>query len=276
MKTNIFHLQIIPLKDIIPQESFDNSRSKNLAERIKKDNKLSNPMIVAPLTKNKYIQLDGMNRYSAFKRLKLNSIICQIVDYQDIDNVELASWLHLLKIEKNQIMEKLIQDKQITVRKGNLSEVKNRYVQSEGTDRICTLVSHDFQVYIVSANGKLLDKINILNRIVSYYSEDIVRDVLPQEPSREDIGFLFKEHFACKLMLIFPTFSRHQITKVVKRGGLFPTGITRHVIKRRCLNLNFPLDIFREKSVEVQNMILDEVLMKRKFRLYEEPTIYFE
>ena len=41
-------------------------------------------------------------------------------------------------------------------------------------------------------------------------------------------------------------------------------------------NINLPLEVFGKGSVEEQNRILDQILEKRRFRLYEEPTIYFE
>ena len=78
-------------------------------------------------------------------------------------------------------------------------------------------------------------------------------------------------------MVIFPTFTRHQIVKIVEKKLLFPPGVTRHIIKRRCLNINIPLSIFNKKvSIVKQNAQLETILKNRRFRLYEEPTIYFE
>ncbi|KKS45752.1 hypothetical protein A3J20_05410 [Candidatus Gottesmanbacteria bacterium RIFCSPLOWO2_02_FULL_42_29] len=277
MKTDIFHLQIIPLKDILPHEYFDESRSLTLAKRLKKDNFLSNPIIVAPLGNHTYAQLDGMNRLSTFKKLGFNSILCQIVDYQDMDNVELSSWLHFINVNSHQFLKHLGKIKDLIVNKGIIDDVRNRYIQSEGFDKICTFVTEDFEVYLVTFGGSLLDKVKVLNEIVGFYNKDIVRSVLPQSSTKEAIKNLFKEHLKHRQMVSFPTFTRHQIMKIVKQHGFFPPGITRHVIKRRCLNVNLPFSVFNKNdSIGTQNRNLEQFLRQRKFRLYEEPTIYFE
>jgi len=277
MKTDIFHLQIIPIKNIVPHEIYDEKRSKGLSFQIKTDRKLCNPIIVAPLTKNTYVQLDGMNRLETFKILGFESILCQIVDYQDMENVELSSWLHFINVKTSDFLKHLGEIKDLIVNKGILDDVRNRYVQSEGFDKILTFVTDDFDVYLATYGGSLIDKIAVLNKIVDFYSKDIVRSVLPTSAGKEAIRSLFKEHLKHKQMVSFPTFTRHQILKVVRKHDLFPPGITRHVIKRRCLNVNLPLRLFRMKvSLATQNRHLEEYLRQKKFRLYEEPTIYFE
>ena len=277
MKTDIFNLQIIPLKDILPHELFDESRSKLLAGRLKKDDILCNPIIVTPLSKNKFIQLDGMNRLSTFRTFRLKSILSQIVDYQDMDNVELSSWLHLIDSDLNTFLKNLGKVPGLLVSSGKLEQVKNRFIQSESSEPIAMVLTSNLEVFNLSCNGNLIDKIKTLNNIVDSYKADIVRDVLPQSSSGDDIRSLFKEHYRHKLMVVFPTFTRHQIMKVVRKGGLFPPGITRHVIKGRCLNLNIPLNIFADnRTVKEQNEYLELNLRNRKFRRYEEPTIYFE
>lgn len=277
MKTDIFHLQIIPLKDILPHEYFDESRSLALAKRLKEDKYLSNPIIVANLSKNTYVQLDGMNRLSTFKKLGLNSILCQIVDYQDMDTVELSSWLHFINVKSDEFLKYLQNIKNLKITKGILDNIRNRYIHSSGVDRICTFVTENFDVYLLNYGGNLLDKINVLDEIVNFYIKDTVRSVLPQSSTKEGIQNLFKEHLKHKQMVSFPTFTRHQIVKVVRQRGFFPPGVTRHVIKKRCLNVNLPLTIFGSgKTIKEQNELLEDFLRQKKFRLYEEPTIYFE
>ncbi|OGG31414.1 hypothetical protein A3I51_04065, partial [Candidatus Gottesmanbacteria bacterium RIFCSPLOWO2_02_FULL_38_8] len=267
----------IPIKNIVPHEIYDEKRSKGLSFQIKTDRKLCNPIIVAPLTKNTYVQLDGMNRLETFKILGFESILCQIVDYQDMENVELSSWLHFINVKTSDFLKHLGEIKDLIVNKGILDDVRNRYVQSEGFDKILTFVTDDFDVYLATYGGSLIDKIAVLNKIVDFYSKDIVRSVLPTSAGKEAIRSLFKEHLKHKQMVSFPTFTRHQILKVVRKHDLFPPGITRHVIKRRCLNVNLPLRLFRMKvSLATQNRHLEEYLRQKKFRLYEEPTIYFE
>ena len=277
MKTDVFNLAILPIDKIFPHEMFDESRSANLAKEIEKDGMIRNPIIVTPLKKDIFVQLDGMNRLSTFKVLGFKSILCQIVDYQDMENVELSSWLHFINVRTSDFLKYFEKIKHFIINKGVIDDVRNRYVQSEGFDKICTLVTGDFEVYLLTYGGALLYKIKVLNGIVDYYIKDIVRSVLPHSARKEDIRMLFREHLKHKQMVSFPAFTRHQILKVVRKKGFFPPGITRHVIRRRCLNVNLPLSLLKNKaSIAIQNRQLEEILRARKFRLYEEPTIYFE
>lgn len=277
MKTDVFHLQIIPIRYILPHEFIDESRTNALAERLKKDGYLSNPIIITHLTKKTYIQLDGMNRLSSFKKLNLPSILCQIVDYSDAETVEMSSWTHFINVKSADFLNYLKKIKNLIINKGTIDDVRNRYIQSEGFDKICAFVTEGFDVYLITYGGSLLDKVEVLNKIVKYYHRDISRSVLPKDAGREAIKMLFQEHLKHKQMVAFPTITRHQVVKVVKQGGFFPPGITRHVIKRRCLNVNLPLKFFnKSESIAAQNRNLEQFLRQKKFRLYEEPTIYFE
>ncbi|MCL4339335.1 ParB N-terminal domain-containing protein [Patescibacteria group bacterium] len=277
MKTDIFHIQIVPLEDIMPHEEFDESRAWPLVRRLKEEKFLANPIIVASLSGEKYLQLDGMNRYSAFKLLKLPSIACQIIDYNDQESVELSSWVHLFRGQKDDFLKYIDNDKDFSVRQGKAENVGHRYIKEEGIGRLCTLCTRDGEVYLISTNGKLWEKVEKLNRLVDYYKNKITRDVLPVNTNWADIKLLFAEHPEADLMMVFPTFTRHQIVDVVNRKQLFPTGVSRHIIKRRCLNVKVPLSIFeKNSSIEKQNEELEKLFSKRPFRLYEEPTIYFE
>lgn len=277
MKTNIFHLQIIPLAKIFPHEEFDQSRAKPLVARLKKDGYLANPIIVASVGNEQYLQLDGMNRFSAFKIMEIPTILAQIIDYSDQETVELSSWSHLFYTSAKTFFYCAQRMDHTTVKQGKIENVGHRYIKEEESSRLCTVVTKNGQVYLISTSGTLLEKVKKLNKLVSCYKEKIVRDVMPPNPNQSDTKVLFAEHPSTNMMLVFPTFTRHQIIEVVKNGQLFPPGVTRHIIKRRCLNVNIPLLLFsKRKSLEEQNKEMEEILLTRHFRLYEEPTIYFE
>lgn len=277
MKTDIFHLQIIPVKNILPHEEFDQSRAIPLIENLKKNKVLVNPIIVASTQGSKYIQLDGMNRYSAFRKLGLESILVQIIDYNDQESVELSSWSHLFAGEKSKFLSFLSNIRGLSVKDGDMDDVGHRYIKEEGTGRLCTVCTRDGLVYLISADGGLTQKIDYLKHIVSYYCNEIKRDLLPNHPNKTDIDLLFSEHQHEKVMIIFPTFTRHQIVEVVEGKKLFPAGVTRHIIKRRCLNINFPIRFFSpELSIEDQNRKLEMHISQKSFRIYEEPTVYFD
>lgn len=277
MKTDIFHLQILSIDEILPQEEFDESRTYPLLEKIKRDGIFSNPIIVAQIDGEKYLQLDGMNRLSSMKLLGYKTVLTQVVDYNDQENVELSSWAHFFNSDKDAFIKAVSIIKGLSIEKGEFSDVGHRYMKEEGLGRLCTLVEKNGEVLLVVSSGTLLEKIQRLNALVKLYSSKIARDVMPSHPNKSDIDFLFLEHPDSTMMCIFPTLTRHQIVEVIKRGTLLPPGVSRHIIKRRCMNVNMPLSLFdSSKSVDQQNEVLEGLLKKRKFRLYEEPTVYFE
>jgi hypothetical protein len=276
MKTHIFHLQIIPVENIITHEEFDPRRTKPLAVKIVKDGIFTNPIIVTNFGKDKFLQLDGMNRLSVMKLLKFPYILAQIIDYNDQDSVELSSWSHLFHADKAKFMQ-YITKLGLQIRDGQTDMVGHRYIKEQGTGRLCTFISLDKKTHIVSSNGDLLSKVNKLVEIVDFYKSKIIRDILPSEPSERDVANLFKAHTDTNMIISFPIFTRHQIIDIVRKNGIFPTGVSRHIIKRRCLNLNIPLEFFRQKkSIEALNAQLEKRLQKRGFRVYEEQTIFFE
>lgn len=277
MQTDIFHLKIIPIENILPHEQYDESRCVPLMEKISQDRMFTNPIIVAHLWGDQYVQLDGMNRFSAMKTLRYKSILCQIIDYNDQESVELSSWSHLFKGDIKGFLAYLTASKEINIRTGRIDNVGHRYIKEEGSGRLCTVCANDGSVYLVNSNGVLADKLGYLNFLVKYYEKKIVRDMMPERTSKSDIDALFSTHPNANILIVFPTFTRHQILEMVKKSLLFPAGITRHLIKRRCLNVNVPLSAFEASmSIENQNRELEDILVRKKFRLYEEPTVYFE
>jgi hypothetical protein len=277
MKTDHYHLQIVPLNNIIVHEHFDTSRTNPLIKNIKKDAQLTNPVIVASLGKDRFLELDGMNRISAFKKMGYKNILVQIVDYNDQQNVDLSSWVHLFKYDSKQFIETVSRIPGITVKPGIMENIGHRYIKEKGLGRLCTLCSRTGKVYLVSTSGDLVDKIKKLNEIVSLYKAGITRDVLLPYLNMGDLRFIFNQHPKVTMMLVFPTFTRHQVIKMVEKGGLFPAGLTRHIIGRRCLNVNLSLKVLDNKnSLEKQNQLLEADLRKRSYRIFEEHVVYFE
>jgi hypothetical protein len=93
----------------------------------------------------------------------------------------------------------------------------------------------------------------------------------------EQLRFLFSEHPQQNILMIFPTFTRHQIVQTVAANKLIPSGISRHLFNRRCLNVRAPLSLFDEKkTILEQNKLLEKFIADRSYRVYEEPTVYFE
>lgn len=285
MKTDRFHLEIINIDNILPHEEFDPSRSNNLITKLKKSRILTDPIIVASLNKNKYLQLDGMNRLNCFKQLGIKTILCQIVDYNNQEEVILSSWIHLFKAKKEDFFNYIRKDKNLIIKKANLNQIGPRYIKERDFGRLVTIVDKKQGSYLVMTAGNFINKIKRINYISYYYKDNINRSILPFTMTARNIRLFFYEHPDINfydhpdtnLMVVFPNFTPQQIIEVVQNGVLIPAGVTRHLIKGRCLNINLPLDFFdNKKSLKTLNKELDKFLLRKTVRIYEESTIHFE
>lgn len=277
MKTDRFHLKVIPIKDILVHEELDPSNSLELISFLKKSQNLSNPIIVAALGQKKYLQLDGMNRIHSFKTLDLKTISSQIVDYNNQEEIELSSWLHIFAGDLKKFLNFLKKDRSLVITRGRIDQVGHRYLKESDFGRLCTIVTKQGEVFFVSTAGRFFDKIKRLNYLVSYYKNNLSRGVLPYTFNHDNIGLFFDQYPGKNIIIIFPTFTPQQIIKTAKAKVLLPTGISRHLVKGRVLNINLPLSLFdNKKSLKEQNQEQDKLLLRKRFRLYEEPTVNFE
>ena len=277
MKTDRFLVEVILIKDILVHEELDPSNSKELINFLKKSQTLSNPIIVASLGGKKYLQLDGMNRIYSFKTLGLKTISAQIVDYNDQEKIELSSWLHILKGDIKEFLNFIKEDKSLVVSQGKMDQVGHRYIKEKDFGRLCSIVTNKKEVFFISTGGNFSEKIKRMNYLVSFYKNNLSRGALPYTLNHDSIKNFFKQYPNDNIIVIFPTFTPQQIIESAKSGILLPTGITRHLVKGRVLNIDLPLSLFNnKKSLKEQNEEQDRILLKKRSRLYEEATVNFE
>lgn len=285
MKTDNFHLEIIPIEKILPHEKFDFARSDDLLKKIKKTNLFTDPIIVTELVGGYYLQLDGMNRINCFKKLGIKTILAQIVDYNNQEEVKLSSWIHLFKAKREDFLKYLEKNKNLIIKKAYINEITPRYIKEEDLDRLVTIIDRNLGSFLIFTEGNFIEKIKRLDYIVSFYEKNIHRAILPFPMNRRNIRLFFCEYPQlnfyeypdANLMVIFPNFTPQQVVEAVKAKILMPAGITRHLIYNRCLNINLPLDFFdNKKSLKELNKDFDKFLSKKTPRFYEESTIHFE
>ncbi len=285
MKTDHFRMEIVSVKNILVHEEFDSSRSDALIEKFKNRGILTDPIIVASLGNGKYLQLDGMNRLNCFKKLGIKNILCQIVDYNNQEEVVLSSWIHLFKAKKKDFFDYLKKDKGLIIKKAQIDKMESRYIKEKDYGRLVTIVDKKEGTFLVYAGGDFIEKVKKFNYIVSFYKHNIGRSILPFTLTNRNIRIFFYEHPHLNfyetpdnnLMVAFPNLTPQQVIELVQAGSIVPAGITRHLIKGRCLNVDIPLSFFdNSKSLEKLNEELDEFLKKKIVRLYEEATIHFE
>lgn len=272
------HLRVIDVEKIVPHENSDYSRVEPILQNIKKMQIFTNPILVAKVKDDLYMQVDGMTRLFATKKLGLKSILAQIIDYNDHELVDVSTWCHLSPIDEPAFLSQIKKIKNLIIAKAGGRYLRRRYIKDEGLGYLCSIVFRNKNIYRISIGGTLPQKVKALVDIVAIYKNNIVRDILPDAANISDIDFLFSIHQKCHSIVIFPTFTRHQvINTAVHNNTLLPAGLTRFIIKGRCLDVNFPVKYLKSNNSEAEkNEILQQFLKNKEYRTYAEPTIYFE
>ncbi len=272
--TDLPDLRILPSDQLLPHEDCDPRRVDRLSQRLSEDGILKNPPVVAPIPgSEKYVVLDGANRALAFAALGIPHIAAQLVSYEG-SGVELDTWYHV------------VAGMEITEFEIALTKVTGLHLQVCSLDEARdALENHQAAAYIISAQGvrmvsntsiSLEHDTRLLNNLVSVYkgkaniyraSNDIWEK---QEPYYPDITAL----------VIFPCLAPTDIIAAAQSEEKIPTGITRHIIPHRALNINIPLEVLRaDWSQDRKDSWLHEWLMQRMaanaIRFYSESTFSF-
>lgn len=272
--TDLPDLRILPSDQLLPHEDCDPRRVDRLSQRLSEDGILKNPPVVAPIPgSEKYVVLDGANRALAFAALGIPHIAAQLVSYEG-SGVELDTWYHV------------VAGMEITEFEIALTKVTGLHLQVCSLDEARdALENHQAAAYIISAQGvrmvsntsiSLKHDTRLLNNLVSVYkgkaniyraSNDIWEK---QEPYYPDITAL----------VIFPCLAPTDIIAAAQSEEKIPTGITRHIIPHRALNINIPLEVLRaDWSQDRKDSWLQEWLMQRMaanaIRFYSESTFSF-
>ena len=142
---------------------------------------------------------------------------------------------------------------------------------------LCVAWFNNGNIYEITCKSSFADLVKQMGEVVNLYGRSPVERVFSGSPwTDETIRVRFSRYPEKNLFVAFPTFSPQQVMTLVDRGVLMPAGITRHVVYRRKLNVNLPLDYLAITPIEKANEKLQLFLQHRTVRLYEEPVIYFE
>lgn len=272
--TDLPDLRIFLAKALIPHEDCDPRRVARLSKRLEEDGILKNPPVVASIPESEnYVVLDGANRALSFVNLGIPHIIAQRVSYQE-SGVEVDTWHHV------------VAGMDITEFESALTLVTGLHLQNCSLeDARAALTNHQAAAYIISAKGvrmvsnsstTLKHDTALLNSLVSVYKgkADIFR-------ASNDIWEIQKPYYPnITALVVFPRLTPADIIHAAQSREMIPTGITRHIIPHRALNINFPMDILQKDwPFEQKEQWLEEWLMERMaanaIRFYSESTFSF-
>ena len=268
-----FELKLLRASDILIHEESEDSRSDKLVERFEREFVLYNPLIVGKY-KNRYILVDGANRYEALRQIGCKLILAQLVKY-DSPKVKLKSWYHFVNglgfeelfgfFEKNSIAYKKCRyDKLSSKIENNLNSLG---IVSKSGEAVHVKLSKDFE--------KMLTELCMLNK---FYESKYNYTRIDSDTNLGDLDSLSPEN---GLLFIYPTFSKKDIIKISGIEQKLPAGISRHLIPNRVLHIKYNIDFLRidgeidKRNKELQEFIDNKIGIK-KVRLYREPILVFD
>ena len=268
-------LRLLPTGLLIPHEDCDPRRIERLSQRIRKEGRLKNPPIVAAIPDTeRFVVLDGANRSTAFEALGIPHIVAQVVSYGD-PGVVLDTWYHVVSGMPLEVFE------------AALAEVDGMQLRPCSLEQArADLATHQAVAYIVCEQGVRkvctpegceVGDLRLLSDIVGVYkgkadifraSNDIWEKQVPYYPG-------------ITALTIFPQLRPADILEAARNGERIPSGITRHIIPNRALNINIPLEVLAaDWTLERKREWLQGWMMERMaanaIRFYAESTFSFD
>jgi hypothetical protein len=266
-------LRMIETERLIPHEEADPRRVERLGVRILEEGLLKNPPIVAEIPNtDKYVVLDGANRVMAFKLQKIPHMVVQLVSYSDPDLI-LDTWYHVVSgMELSEFEEAILSIGETCLQESTLAEAR----QALDMNQALAYIVSESNVRILSCPEEMMKTREILVKIVNTYKgrADIFR-------ASNDIWEKQKPYYPnITALVIFPRYQPQDILYCAQNGYKVPTGITRHIIPARALNINIPLKILQlDHSTEEKRQWLHNWIMERMasnaIRFYAESTFSF-
>lgn len=268
-------LRMLPTEALVPHEDCDPRRIEGLSQRLRQEGRLKNPPIVASIPETeRFVVLDGANRSAAFAKIGIPHIIVQVVSYGD-PGVLLDTWYHVVSGMPLPAFEAAL---------AGLSSIQ--LIPCGLEDARGALATNNAIAYIVGDGGvrKVCKMescenrdIRLLNDLVGVYkgkadifraSNDVWEKQVPYYP-------------AITALVIFPQLRPADILGAARDGERIPSGITRHIIPNRALNINIPLEVLEaDWSLDHKRAWLHDWLMARMaanaIRYYAESTFSFD
>ena len=254
------HLAIVPLRDVLVHEWYDERRAIPLLERIRSSGIFRNPPIVTPVPDDsgRFVVLDGANRTAALRKLGCPHILVQIVETDD-PGLRLRTWNHVLyDLEPARLLAELRELPGLDLVSSSEAHI---LLPDQREIGIALIQTAEKKVYAVGAPANdLVERIAVLNAVVGAYQERAVVD----RTTFSDIDELSSMFPKMCALVIFPKFNIEDLVLLASNGCLLPAGITRTTVSPRALYVNLPLEELTGKhSLVEKNARLEKLICTR-------------
>ena len=267
-------LQVLPSESLVTHEDSDPRRVERLSRRLLEEGLLKNPPVVATIPDDeRFMIMDGANRCNAFKAAGIPHIVAQVVSYDD-PGVILDTWYHVVSgMALDEFEAALDAVEFMSLHDCTLEQAR---ADLDGGEALAYIVCEHGVRQVRPAGDVSVSAMSVLHAIVGVY-----RGVADIFRASNDIWEIQKPFYPeITTLAIFPRLKPEELLDVAKNGEKVPSGITRHIIPTRALNINIPIGILMaDWSLERKRAWLDNWWMERMaanaIRYYAESTFSF-
>jgi hypothetical protein len=230
-----------------------------LAERIQRDGVQSAPILV---DKESLVVLDGMHRMAAMRMLGCRFICVCMFDYRHA-SIEVHKWCRLIAPPFDD--EKA---KELTDELGfSLEKVAEVDLERE-SNAVIIFKNKTYRLYGPSS------EINELLKM-SYEFECRLKELgYRVEHVTESEAIEKIKNGSYSAAFCPPLLSKEQIVELASRHTVMTPKATRHRLPARPVQVNVPLSLLRDQKITLEkaNLVLGEMLRKKKLRRYDPGT----
>ena len=273
-------LRFVPVESVFPHEYHDLQRTLPLVDKLRESGVLRNPPIVTQVgdghrVEPRFVVLDGANRTTAAKAAGWPPSVAQVVRYET-PSVQLFTWYHGLTREARADLERGL------AAIPGLAGTHERHLHARAMlarrEALACVVLDEGDALVLQGGRTLNERNALLNEVVRVY-----QDRVPYiRVTTDSLTQARHEHPEISALVVFPRFDPAEVIELAGAGEHLPAGITRHLIQWRALRLNVPLGMCMDATMPLEEKNrwlrgwLQERLVSRQVRFYEEPTVMFD
>lgn len=256
-------LRIVPLDSIKLQEGVTDEKASSLAANMRKRNEIINPVVVAPLSEQRFVQLDGASRTVALSIIGAPWSFVHVVPYE---SVAVTTWVHTTRMDSSALHR--LDDTDQNIR---LSEAGGSI---DGFELVATAMFAEGDHFGIHSSGGLIKRVQVANQLIGLYQ---LRPEQRVDTDGDGIARALQAAHALGpdgVTIEFSPFSQSEILCIVERGELLPPGVTKHRLNQRII-MNYPLNLLLDDRLtqEEQNAILAKALDGIKFHPYRDQVV---
>lgn len=264
-----FDLKLIRSAELLRHEDHEQNRTSALVERFNDEKVLYNPLIVGKYD-DKYVLIDGANRFEALKEIGCKTILAQTVDYQD-PKVVLKSWYHFVNGFPLEALFDYLGRNKIPFEKWQIRDNPVRMFNAG-------VISSGGEAILLKFQEDLFGMLDSICRLSRYYEEEFSYMRIDSDTDISNVSELSPEP---GLLFIYPRFSKEDIVKIALSDKKLPAGISRHLIPNRVLHIKILIEALKtDEHLDKRNEDLDRFIQykidTKKVRLYREPILVFD